>query len=232
MQMTLGWRPYYIVILLYFHCSVCKVFRNKRNKIKRYGEKLLLRIVTIIIFWNLNSTLKFIMVWKFFKRVKCTFVLFYIRRIQFIILFNNKLLIQYIYYTITCTCNLCTSRLHLRITKRPPPGEYPAGNGRFFLILDLRSSVYPYFHQQLRLLHVQKSIRFCNFYYCEIADAGGWYTDKRSSEQNGYASRLFWSSRNVKNMSERNARKRIKWLNFRRKFIPCRELFLTKTASK
>ena len=68
--------------------------------------------------------------------------------------------------------------------------------------------------------------------YCEIADAGGWYTDKRSSEQNGYASRLFWSSRNVKNMSERNARKRIKWLNFRRKFIPCRELFLTKTASK
>ena len=42
----------------------------------------------------------------------------------------------------------------------------------------------------------------------------------------------FESSCNVKNMSERNARKRIKWLNFRRKFIPCRELFLTKTASK
>ena len=80
--------------------------------------------------------------------------------------------------------------------------------------------------------HLQDFIRFCNFYYCEIADAGGWYTDKRSSEQNGYASRLFWSSRNVKNMSERNARKRIKWLNFHRKFIPCRELFLTKTASK
>ena len=96
----------------------------------------------------------------------------------------------------------------------------------------LRPRSVPYVHQQYRILYLQKSIRFCNFYYCEIADAGGWYTDKRSSEQNGYASRLFWSSRNVKNMSERNARKRIKWLNFHRKFIPCRELFLTKTASK
>ena len=53
-----------------------------------------------------------------------------------------------------------------------------------------------------------------------------------ASEQNGDAAREVNRACNVKNMFERNARKRIKWLNFRRKFIPCRELFLTKTASK
>ena len=59
---------------------------------------------------------------------------------------------------------------------------------------------------------MQYAIRFCNFYYCEIADAGGWYTDKRSSEQNGYASRLFWSSRNVKKLKNCIAAKAAQFL--------------------
>ena len=163
------------------------------------GKNILVKLVVI--------SGKKIRIWKFFKRVKCTFVLFYIRRIQFIILFNNKLLIQYIYCTITCTCNLCTSRLHLRITQRPPPGEYPAGDVRFFLILDLRSSVYPYFHQQLRLLHVQKSIRFCKY---GDADAGDWYTE-RSASQNGMLLTDYFEAVFVKNNSRQG-------MNFLRKF--------------
>lgn len=55
-------KPLLVFVLFYPDVSVCKVFRYKRNKVKRYCEQFLLRIITVIVLRNLNGILKLIMV--------------------------------------------------------------------------------------------------------------------------------------------------------------------------
>ena len=75
---------------LNLHRPLRKILRHKRDKVKRYGEQSLLRVIAIIVSGNLNGTGKLIMIGEFFKGIDRPSALFNINRIQLIIRFDDK----------------------------------------------------------------------------------------------------------------------------------------------